>query len=282
MDAGPVACFRFGNFVLNLERGCLQQDGVEVELRPKAFGLLCYLVGNAGRLISKTELVEAIWPKVFVSDDSLSQCVLEIRKSLGDHERNLIKTVPRRGYVFDCEVEVIALPAIPTASAEPRSAPRFLENAHRFRWKIALAGLGVAAASILALSINYPAAIPESGVPQGFNLLLKTSTTVVGQPISAYPAGAPVISAAIVPLAPGAASGWHTHPVPLFAYVLSGTIRVDYGTKGSREYHAGDALIEAQHWPHNAENPGTEPASILVVYVGAEGVVDSDVVAEAR
>jgi TolB-like protein/DNA-binding winged helix-turn-helix (wHTH) protein len=70
-------------------------------LRPKAFEVLCHLAAHAGRLVPKQELYSAVWPKVTVSDDSLVQCVRELRHKLGDDQHRLIKTVSRRGYLLD-------------------------------------------------------------------------------------------------------------------------------------------------------------------------------------
>jgi len=92
---------QFDHFTLNLVRGCLQADGKDIELRPKTFEILCHLAENAGRLVPTQELREVVWPRVAVSDDSLIQCVRELRKKLGDRQHRLIKMVPRRGYILD-------------------------------------------------------------------------------------------------------------------------------------------------------------------------------------
>jgi len=91
----------FDGFTLDLTRGCLLRGSQEVKLRPKPFEALKYLVENPGRLISKTELIEVIWPDTAVTDDSLVQCLIEVRRALGDDAQQVIKTVPRRGYIFD-------------------------------------------------------------------------------------------------------------------------------------------------------------------------------------
>src|SRR5438105_3146930 len=83
--------------------------------------------------------------------------------------------------------------------------------------------------------------------------ILESGQTIIGQPI-AYPAGTPKVTAAIVTVPPGKETGWHTHSVPLFAYVLEGELSADYGDKGVKIYKAGDALLEAINWPHNATN----------------------------
>src|ERR1700730_9870066 len=96
----------FEGYILDLTRGCVRNANREIELRPKSFELLHYLVTNAGRLIAKDELVSAVWPNVIVSDDSLAQCVSDLRRALNDPDRRIIKTVPRRGYLFAAPVSV--------------------------------------------------------------------------------------------------------------------------------------------------------------------------------
>ena len=107
--------FSFAGYVLDLRRGLLRRAGSQVELRPKAFHLLSYLVQNAGRVLSKDEIFKTIWPGLTVSEDSLTQCIGEIRKTLeSGGAAATIKTVPRRGYMF----EESAL-ATPTTGVEP-------------------------------------------------------------------------------------------------------------------------------------------------------------------
>src|SRR5258705_12252395 len=91
-------------FTLDLTRGCLVRCNQEIKLPPKPFEALKYLVENPGRLISKAELIQTIWPDTAVTDDSLVQCLREVRRALGDERQQIIKTVPRRGYIFDREV----------------------------------------------------------------------------------------------------------------------------------------------------------------------------------
>ena len=91
----------FGPFVLDARRASLTKSGQPVALRPKALALLTYLAAHPGRVLSKAELLAAVWPGVVVTDDSLSQCVSEVRAALADDRQQLIKTVPRRGYLFE-------------------------------------------------------------------------------------------------------------------------------------------------------------------------------------
>jgi pimeloyl-ACP methyl ester carboxylesterase/DNA-binding winged helix-turn-helix (wHTH) protein len=101
----------FGMYTLDLQRCAVLRGGDEVYLRPKSFDVLRYLAQHAGRLVSKEELIQAIWPDVFVTEDSVVQCIGDIRAALRDDAHRIIKTIPRRGYLFvakpsDKELEV--------------------------------------------------------------------------------------------------------------------------------------------------------------------------------
>ena len=100
----PQAKKAFSGFVLDLQRGTLTQGGRAIPLRPKTFAVLAYFVDHPNRLISKEELIETIWPDSVVTDDSVTHCVLEIRKALGDRNRQLLRTVPKRGFTLDTTV----------------------------------------------------------------------------------------------------------------------------------------------------------------------------------
>jgi len=75
-----------------------------IPLRPKTYAVLSYLAANAGRVIGKDELLEAVWPNVNVTDDAIAHCILEARRALGEEGKSLIKTVPRRGYLLEPQV----------------------------------------------------------------------------------------------------------------------------------------------------------------------------------
>jgi DNA-binding winged helix-turn-helix (wHTH) protein len=96
--------YQFGEFTLDIARGCVFKAGAEIKLRPKVYETLKYLVEHPGRLIGKQELMQAVWPDAFVTDDSLVQCTLELRRALKDGSQQLLKTVPRRGYLFTAAV----------------------------------------------------------------------------------------------------------------------------------------------------------------------------------
>ncbi|MEA2544371.1 MAG: hypothetical protein QOH35_5737, partial [Acidobacteriaceae bacterium] len=103
MEASRLS-YQFGEFTLDSGRGCLLRAGVEIKLRPKVYETLKYLLEHPGQLIGKQELMQAVWPNAFVTDDSLVQCTLELRRALDDGRQQLLKTVPRRGYLFAAPV----------------------------------------------------------------------------------------------------------------------------------------------------------------------------------
>jgi DNA-binding winged helix-turn-helix (wHTH) protein len=85
--------FQFGGFTLDLGKGTLGQAEQPAFLRPKAYALLTHLARHIGRVVPKSELMDAVWPGVFVTEDSLTQSIREIRKVLGEET---IRTVSKR------------------------------------------------------------------------------------------------------------------------------------------------------------------------------------------
>ena len=118
--------FHFAGFTLDTGRGLLSRGGVALELRPKSFALLCFLARNSGRVLSKDELLDAVWNDVTVTEDSLTQCIRDIRLVLGSAGEHLIRTLPRRGYLFDVPAAPPAAdaqaPVTTAAEARPRIA----------------------------------------------------------------------------------------------------------------------------------------------------------------
>jgi non-specific serine/threonine protein kinase len=92
----------FGPFVLDLADECLWRDSLAIPLRPKAFALLGYLIGRPGRLVTKEELLEAVWPETFVGDAVLKVTIRQLREALEDDAKSprYIETAHRRGYRF--------------------------------------------------------------------------------------------------------------------------------------------------------------------------------------
>src|SRR4051812_7908952 len=90
--------FEFGRFRVDVAGRHLLRDDEVVPLTSKAFDTLLILVRYRDRVVTKEELMQAVWPDTFVSDDSLTQAISSLRRALGSAE--VIATIPRRGYRF--------------------------------------------------------------------------------------------------------------------------------------------------------------------------------------
>src|SRR5262245_8934441 len=122
MRDAPHQTYSFGDFTFDLTSGSLLRAGQEVPLRPKSFELLKYLVENSGRLITKEELIGAVWADTFVTEDALLKRLKDLRTALDDGGQRYIKTIPRRGYIFRAQVEEAAAPTL--TALEPEAEPR--------------------------------------------------------------------------------------------------------------------------------------------------------------
>ncbi|MEH2520786.1 DNA-binding winged helix-turn-helix (wHTH) protein/Flp pilus assembly protein TadD [Bradyrhizobium sp. AZCC 1610] len=171
---------RFSGFELDSERAELRRpDGGTIRLRPKTLEILRLLAGNAGRVLSKQQLMEAVWPNVHVGEDSLFQCIREIRTALGDDKRQVVRVVSGRGYLFQAEVTEVPVPAAPkvtppgqpvpaasntTATAETNSDPgkRFFDFSRRRIAFASIAGLAILGTA-LAVWVLRPGLILARG-----------------------------------------------------------------------------------------------------------------------
>jgi DNA-binding winged helix-turn-helix (wHTH) protein len=102
LSSAEPKVYRIGEIEIDLKRAALQRAGVAVELTPKSFAVLAYLVRNPGRLVPRKELLRQVWPSVLVGRGSLTQAIWEVRRALGDHSDSprFIQTEYRRGYRF--------------------------------------------------------------------------------------------------------------------------------------------------------------------------------------
>jgi TolB-like protein/DNA-binding winged helix-turn-helix (wHTH) protein/Tfp pilus assembly protein PilF len=100
--------YRFGHFALDSRKRTLTRDDLPVSLTPKAFDVLLFLVQNPNRLVTKEELLQAVWGDTFVEEGNLTQYISHLRKALGDpsEDARLIVTIARKGYQFTADVAV--------------------------------------------------------------------------------------------------------------------------------------------------------------------------------
>ena len=115
---------QFEGYTLDIARSSLRTADRKIALRRKSFELLRYLAENPDRVVTKEELLKAVWPDVVVTEESLTHCVSEVRQAIGDSKQTIIETVPRRGYRFAAMVSRIVTNAgtPPSAEAEVKTA----------------------------------------------------------------------------------------------------------------------------------------------------------------
>src|SRR5690242_19690530 len=114
----PSGIYHFGTFTLDVAQRRLSRGEEQIQLRMKAFDTLRLLVENAGHLLTKRELMTALWADAAVEENSLTQNISTLRKALGHNAdgQPYIETVPKIGYRF-------ALPVTVASRARSRQAP---------------------------------------------------------------------------------------------------------------------------------------------------------------
>jgi adenylate cyclase len=134
------------------------RQGEDIPLRPQSLAVLRHLAVNSGHVVSKDELMDVVWPGIAVTDNSLSQCISEIRKAIGDDRQVVLRTVARRGYRL----------VIETVPPEllPDEAPSGHETA--------------LASPLRQETVPAPEAAPPRGTGRRFALILVAAIAVIG------------------------------------------------------------------------------------------------------
>ena len=96
--------YRFGEFAVDTLRAEVRLAGEAVPLRRQSFDVLVHLLQRPHRIVSKDELLDAVWADKVVTDGALKHCLMEIRAAIGDRDRKVVRTVARRGYIFEAPV----------------------------------------------------------------------------------------------------------------------------------------------------------------------------------
>ena len=110
MDEASSPDYEFGGFHLDTALHVLvAPSGEPLPLPSRAFAALRYLIERGGEIVDKSALMAAVWPKTVVAENNLNQCILAVRKALGESagERRFILTVPGRGYKFVAPVTIV-------------------------------------------------------------------------------------------------------------------------------------------------------------------------------
>jgi predicted ATPase/DNA-binding winged helix-turn-helix (wHTH) protein len=124
-----VSVISFNSFQLDLVNAQLRQGAQPIPITPKSFAVLHYLLQHPGRLVTKEDLLAAVWPKSYVGDAVLKVCIREIRKALGDDIRTprFIETAHRRGYRFIGQI-TYEEPAFGDSQSAPGAAEQALNR----------------------------------------------------------------------------------------------------------------------------------------------------------
>src|SRR5262245_13144517 len=140
--------YRFGDSVLDTRRCESHRTGKRIQLRPKVFDVLRYLIAHRDRVVSQQDLLECLWPQQFIGEATLKSCIKEARRAVGDtgKAQRIIQTLHGRGYRFVAAVEE-------ASESPPAEEARAL-----------LAPLRVAAAGTAASPKTTPAASALEGM----------------------------------------------------------------------------------------------------------------------
>src|SRR5258707_6952306 len=123
--------YRFGQFALDSRKRTVSRADSPISLTPKAFDVLLFLAQNPNRLVTKEELLQAVWGDTFVEEGNLTQYIYHLRKALGDNpeDARLIVTIARKGYQFTADVTVAkAANTAIQAAVQVSTAERSLAN----------------------------------------------------------------------------------------------------------------------------------------------------------
>jgi DNA-binding winged helix-turn-helix (wHTH) protein/TolB-like protein len=161
--------YRFGQFTLDSRKRVLSRADSLISLTPKAFDVLLFLVQNPNRLVSKEELLQAVWGDTFVEEGNLTQYISHLRKALGDNSEDtrLIVTIARKGYQFTADVTIAETAdtakqptvQVPTAESSPAHTQPVLRSpvnaavpkAPKHWWKTAVLG----ASAVLLITVGF-------------------------------------------------------------------------------------------------------------------------------
>ncbi len=168
--------FRFAEFEIDVARHELRRAGAVVRIEPQVFDLLVHLIENRHRIVSKDELIDAIWQGRIISDATLTSRISAARRALGDsgNDQSLIRTLHKRGFRFVGEVD------------EYSSAPIAVE-------KVPPGQVAVGKAATVETTREVPANVDEPSIP------LAPLPTTVCDGDAEHPSGASALAAPLPP-----------------------------------------------------------------------------------
>jgi DNA-binding winged helix-turn-helix (wHTH) protein/TolB-like protein len=137
-----AADFRIGKWIVQPRRAIIQCGDETVHLSPRAMAVLVHLAGAKGAVVSRNELLDAVWPRMAVTQDAVSQCIVELRKAFRDDSKNprVIETIPKVGLRLMAPAETVQAPS---------------SGARRVSWRIAAALALVAVGTLVGLVLWF-------------------------------------------------------------------------------------------------------------------------------
>lgn len=103
-------------------------------------------------------------------------------------------------------------------------------------------------------------------------VILETETMSNGEPIDYLDTDHPKVTVMMIEIAPGAQTGWHSHPIEVYAYVISGQLTMSIEGGKTITFNDGEAFVEVVKLRHNGVNNGKVPVKLVAFYLGAKGV----------
>lgn len=131
-------------------------------------------------------------------------------------------------------------------------------------------GMWLLAVILFVMPLSVSAGEYDTGA-QG-KVILHTDKMSNGEPIDYLDKDHPKVTVMKVEIAPGKETGWHSHPMEVYAYVLTGRLTVELEGGKKTEFQEGDAIIEVVNVNHNGINKGKIPVKLVVFYLGGEGM----------
>jgi DNA-binding winged helix-turn-helix (wHTH) protein/TolB-like protein/Tfp pilus assembly protein PilF len=157
--------FRLGEWLVRPTLNHLSRGGTVVHVRPKVMDVLVYLAAHGGEVVSKDEVIRAVWAKQFLADSALSRAVCELREVLGDEPRSstYIQTISKRGYRLVAPVVPAEPVTTPTDGPGQPAPPRPVGRVWPRRF--ALPGLSMSLFLLTALVTGHEARSTHSAIP---------------------------------------------------------------------------------------------------------------------
>ncbi len=148
--------YRFGDCVVNSVTKELLLAGTKVDIQPKVYRLIEYLIENRARIVSKDELQEQVWDGSFITDTALTRAIMKARKAIGDDAQNqaLIKTIHGEGYRFIADLEVVTEPITSFSEQVDTPTPQEKPTASTSLWRYAAVAVVIIAVIVSAISLR--------------------------------------------------------------------------------------------------------------------------------